>query len=126
MLVLHGVRVIQSMYEGAVTSVKLGVSESAEFAVNVGVHQGSVLSPLLFILVLEALSKKFRIGLPWELFYADVLALLVESKEKLLEMIRQWKDGMEQKRLCANMENTKVMKCKVRQGQAENSGKFPC
>ena len=32
-------RVIQSMYEGAVNSVKLGVSESAEFAVKVGVHQ---------------------------------------------------------------------------------------
>ena len=59
------VRVIQSMYEleDAVTSVKLGISESAEFAVKVGVHQGSVLLPLLFIIiVLEALSKKFRIG----------------------------------------------------------------
>ena len=60
-----------------------------EFAVKVGVHQGSVLSPLLFLIVLEALSKKFRIELPWELFYADDLALLAESKEELLEMIRQ-------------------------------------
>ena len=34
------VRVIQSVYEGAITSVKLGVSESAEFTVKVGVHQG--------------------------------------------------------------------------------------
>ena len=49
------VRVIQSMHEGALTSVKLGVGESVEFAVKVGVHQGSVLSPLLFIIVLEAL-----------------------------------------------------------------------
>ena len=77
------------MYEGALTSVKLGGGESVEFAVKVGVHQGSVLSPLLFIIVLEALSKKFRTGLPWELFYADDLALLAESKEELLEMIRQ-------------------------------------
>ena len=52
------------MYEGALTSVKLGVGESVEFAVKIGVHQESVLSPLLFIIVLEALSKKFRIGLP--------------------------------------------------------------
>jgi len=58
------VREIQSMYEGALTSVKLGVGESVELAVKIGVHQGSVLSPLLFIIVLEALSKKFRIGLP--------------------------------------------------------------
>ena len=119
------VRVIQSMYEGALTSVKLGVGESVEFAVKVGVHQGSVLSPLLFIIVLEALSKKFRIGLPWELFYADDLALLAESEEELLGMIRQWKDGVEQKWLKVNKGKTKVMNYKVRQGHAENSGKFP-
>ena len=32
----------------------------------------------------------------------------------------------EQKGLKVNMGKTKVMNCKVRQGQAENSGKFPC
>ena len=41
-------------------------------------------------------------------------------------MIRQWKDGMEQRGLKVNMGKTKVMKCKVSQVQAENSGKFPC
>jgi len=51
------VRVIQSMYEGTLTSVKMGVDESAEFTVKVGNHQGSVLSTLLFIIVLEALNK---------------------------------------------------------------------
>ena len=78
------VKVIQSMYEGVTTSVKLGAGESEEFAVKVGVHQGSVLSPLLFILVLEALSRKFRVGLPWELFYADDLALIADSEVELL------------------------------------------
>jgi hypothetical protein len=45
---------------------------------------------------------------------------LAESEEELLEMIRQWKDGMEQKRLKVNMGKTKVMNCKIRQGQVEN------
>ena len=73
--------------------MKLGVGESAEFAVKVGVHQGSVLSPLLFIIVLEALLKKFRTGLPWELFYADDLTLLAESEEELLGMIVERRYG---------------------------------
>ena len=34
--------------------------------------------------------------------------------------------GKEQKGFKVNMGKTKVMNCKVRQGQAENSGKFPC
>ena len=33
------------------------MGESKTFSVRVGVHQGSVLSPLLFIIALEALSR---------------------------------------------------------------------
>ena len=35
-----------------------------EFKVKVSVHQGSVLNLLLFIIVLEALSRKFHSGFP--------------------------------------------------------------
>ena len=58
--------VIRAMYEDATTKVKLNGRESNAFNVRVGVHQGSVLSPLLFIIVLEALSRVFREGLPIE------------------------------------------------------------
>ena len=61
------VSVIRAMYCSVTTCVKLQSCESSEFGVEVEVHQGSVLSPLLFIIVLEELSKKFSVGLPWEL-----------------------------------------------------------
>ena len=48
---------------------------------RVWVLQGSVLSPLLFIMTLEALSREFRVGLPWDLLYAENLVLIVESIE---------------------------------------------
>ena len=50
---------------------------------NLGLHQGSVLTSLLFIMVFEALSLEFRIGCPWELLYADYLVIIVESVEEL-------------------------------------------
>jgi len=34
------------------------------FEVKVGMHQGSALSPLLFVIVMEALSREFGVALP--------------------------------------------------------------
>jgi len=48
---------------------KLGVrtvyGNSVCFRVKVGMHQGSALSPLLFVIVMEAISLEFRVALPW-------------------------------------------------------------
>ena len=41
-----------SLYEGGKPRVRVGLQLSEEFKVKVGVHQGSVLSPLVFVIVL--------------------------------------------------------------------------
>ena len=64
---------------------------SDEFGVKVGVHQGSVLSPLLFVIVLEALSREFCTGTPWELLYADDLVISAETEEGLKMKLNKWK-----------------------------------
>ena len=60
------VQLIQGMYENARSRVHVGCNLSEESSVKVGVHQGSWLSPLLFIMVLEAFSQEFCIGYPGE------------------------------------------------------------
>ena len=50
---------MRSMYEDAATSVKLSGGVSKGFNMKVGVHQGSVLSPLLSTIVPEALFRNF-------------------------------------------------------------------
>ena len=77
----------------------VGEGYSEEFEVKVGVHQGSVLSPLLFIIVLEALSCEFRCGVPWEDLYADDLAIIAESLEECVRRFLTWKEAMEEKGL---------------------------
>ena len=61
------VRLAQSMYKDVRSRVRVGDGYSDEFGVGVGVQQGFVLSPLLFIIVLEALSREFRTCCPWKL-----------------------------------------------------------
>ena len=78
------VRVIQDMYTDVKSRVRVNGQYSKEFWVGVGVHQGSVLSPLLFILVLEALLRQFRTGVQWELLYANDLAVMADSLEECI------------------------------------------
>ena len=78
---------------------------------KVRVHQGSVLSPLLFIIVLEALSREFRAGVPWEDLFADDLVIIADSLEECVRRLLIWKEAMEKKGLRVNAGKTKVIIC---------------
>jgi len=72
-------------------------------------HQGSALSPLLFVLVMEAMSRQFRVALPWDLLYAADLAVIAETKDDLIKRLNEWKDNVESIRMRVSMNKTKVM-----------------
>ena len=120
------VRLVQGMYSNSRSCVRVGEGYSKEFEVKVGVHQGSVLSPLLFIIVLEALSREFRCGVPWEDLYADKLVIIAESLEKCVRRLLTWKEAMEEKGLRVNAGKTKIMICGTGLDLLQNSGEFPC
>jgi len=82
-----------AMYEGAQTVVRTTEGDSKAFNVKAGLHQGSVLSPLLFVIVMEMISRDLRAGLPLALLYADDLILMAESEESLRNKIVKCKNG---------------------------------
>ena len=120
------VKVVQTMYRNAQSRVRINSTFSDSFGVKVGVHQGSVLSPLLFICVLEALSREFRTGCPEEMLYADDLVLTSETMEGLLVKLKTWRKAMESKGLRVNVTKTKVMISGCSVGKPQEKGKFPC
>ena len=54
-----------------------------------------MLSPFLIIIIMEVLSREFRIGCPWE--------LIVESLDRLKMRLENWKAGLEVKELKVNV-----------------------
>jgi len=80
------------MYAGAKTVVRTVYGNTKGFDVKVGMHQGSALSPLLFVIDMEAISREFRVALPWELLYADDLAVTAETEKELIKRLNEWKE----------------------------------
>ena len=58
------VKIVQSMYRKAQSCVRINGPFSHDFLVQVELHQGSVLSPLFFIKLLEALFKETKSRYP--------------------------------------------------------------
>jgi len=58
---------------------------------------------------MEAISREFRVALPWELLYAVDLAVIAETEEELIKRLNNWKDNVESKGMRVSMNKTKVM-----------------
>ena len=113
------------MYNGPISKIRVNDSYSDDISVKVGVHQGSVLSPLLFIIVLEALSKEFRTACPWELFYADDLIVLAETSEALREKLSTWKHNFELKDCVRQHEENQIHGKWTQPGRSERLWAVP-
>ena len=64
--------------------------------------------------------------MPWELLYADDLAVMTDSLEECIARLKVWKEGMERKGLRVNMKKTKLMVSGLGLDLLRDSGAFPC
>ena len=79
--VLKGyVTIIQDMYNDCETLVSTRTGDTEYFHVGVGLLQGSALSPLLFILIMDVLQAEIGKEPPWVMLFADDLVICEHSR----------------------------------------------
>ena len=76
-----------------------------------GMHQGSVLSPFPFTVVVDVVTPLASECTLSELLYADDLVLMSETIERLMNRFLKWKETFESKGLKVNLGKTKVLVC---------------
>ncbi|KAK3574517.1 hypothetical protein QTP86_008559 [Hemibagrus guttatus] len=88
------VRVVQDMYERSRTVVRCAVGQTEEFKVEVGLHQGSALSPFLFAIVMDQ----------------------SESREQVEENLERWRFALERRGMKVSRSKTEYMCVNEREG----------
>ena len=76
---------------------------------------------------MEALSREFRVSCPFELLYADDLAILRDSLADLKNSLAAWKTSFESHGLRVNVDKTKILVSKEEHNKISvRSPKCPC
>ncbi|KAK3513397.1 hypothetical protein QTP70_014223 [Hemibagrus guttatus] len=110
------VRVVQDMYERSRTVVRCAVGQTEEFKVEVGLHQGSALSPFLFAMVMDQLSEEVRQESPWTMMFADDIVICSESREQVEENLERWRFALERRGMKISRSKTEYMCVNEREG----------
>ncbi|KAK3530053.1 hypothetical protein QTP86_011065 [Hemibagrus guttatus] len=110
------VRVVQDMYERSRTVVRCAVGQTEEFNVEVGLHQGSALSPFLFAMVMDQLSEEVRQESPWTMMFADDIVICSESREQVEENLERWRFALERRGMKVSRSKTEYMCVNGREG----------
>ncbi len=84
------VRMVEGMYKKTTAMVVVGEGALEEFEVNIRLRQGRVLSPLLFVSVLDLISRNTVMkDLKKKLLSAYDLALVANGKQELQETLEE-------------------------------------
>lgn len=117
------INAIKSIYHEPIGKVRLDGELSAEFGIERGVKQGDSLSPLLFNIFMDEITKRCKrrthrtqIG-NWRLrpvylqvlLYADDIILVADRQERLQQAVEEWNEELKLKGMTINTEKSKVM-----------------
>ena len=83
------------MYEGSKTVVRCAIGTTESFKVNIGLHQGSTLSPFLFAVIMDRLTDEVRREPPWTMLFADDIVIYEETREEMERRLQSWRYALE-------------------------------
>nr|CDJ90887.1 RNA-directed DNA polymerase (reverse transcriptase) domain containing protein [Haemonchus contortus] len=105
----HLISLVKDMYDGSTTTIRTAHGQTGAIDVTVGVHQGSALSPFLFLLTMDVITEELVDGPLKTILYADDIALIAESKEELQDNLQKWQKVLAESGLRLNVKKTKFL-----------------
>ena len=105
------VGLIKDMYSNVVTRVRTSDGDTDDFPIRIGLHQGSALSPYLFALVMDEVTRDIQGDIPWCMLFADDVVLVDESWTGVNQKLELWRETLESKGFRLSRTKTEYMRC---------------
>ena len=99
------VTIIHDTHNDCETLVSTRAGDTEYVHVGVGLHQGSALSPLLFLLIMDVLQAEIGKEPPWVMLIADNLAICEHSRAEVELPLERWREKFESHELSKQREN---------------------
>ena len=114
------VKLIQDMYRGCQTKVRSAAGESGSFNVDVGLHQGSALSPYPFLILMDVLTEGVRKEVQESTMFADDIVLCGGREVDMTEYLDTWRKSLEERGMRVSRPKTQFMDFNFEQSQQGN------
>jgi hypothetical protein len=85
--------------------------DTDDFPINIGLHQGSALSPYLFALVIDEVTRDIQGDISWCMVLSDDVVLIEESRSGVSQKLKLWRQTLEAKGFRLSRSKTEYMKC---------------
>ena len=102
-------QLVQDMYEGSETVVRCAIENTKSFKIEVGLHQGSALSPFLFAVILDKLTDEVRKELPLAMLFADDIVICEETREEVEQRLKSWRYALERREMKVSRSKAKYL-----------------
>ena len=105
------ITLIKDMYDNVVTSVRTSDVDTDDFPIKIGLHLGSALSPYLFALVMDEVTRDIQGDIPWCMLFADDVVLVDDSRTGVNRKLELWRQTLESKGFRLSRTKTEYMMC---------------
>ena len=85
-------------------------SNTDYFPIKIGLHQGSALSPYLFALVMDEVTRNIQWDIPWCMLFADDVVLVDKSQAGVNRKLELWRQTLESKGFRLSRTKTEYMR----------------
>jgi Reverse transcriptase (RNA-dependent DNA polymerase) len=114
------VTLIKDMYINIVTCVKVCDGESDSFSIKIVLHQGSVLSSYIFILVIDEITNDIQGDISWCILFSDYVVLIDESRIGVDQKLELWRQTLESKCFKLSRTKTEYMRCQFNEDNSND------